>query len=67
MLLRNPQDPVSSCINKLQTGAWKVEDTVLSCKTDINFNKISGSQHNNRLGLGYTTALEVPKNKSSKD
>ena len=46
MLLRNPQDPVSSCINKLQTGAWKVEDTVLSCKTDINFNKISGSQHN---------------------
>ena len=68
LLLRNSQDPlVSSCVPKLQTGAWKVEDTVLSCESDIKFNKICGSQHNNRLGLGYTTFSKVPKNKSSKN
>ena len=68
LLLRNSQDPlISSCVPKLQTGAWKVEDTVLSCESDIKFNKICGGQYNNRLGLGYTTTLKVPKNKSSKD
>ena len=35
LLLRNSQDPlISSCVPKLQTGAWKVEDTVLSCESD---------------------------------
>ena len=30
LLLRNSQDPlISSCVPKLQTGAWKVEDTVV--------------------------------------
>ena len=68
LLLRNSQDPlISSSVPKLQTGAWKVEDTVLSCESDIKFNKICGSQYNNRLGLGYTTTCKVPKNKSSKD
>ena len=68
LLLRNSQDPlISSCVPKLHTGAWKVEDTVLSCESDIKFNKICGSQYNNRLGLGYTTTSKVPKNKSSKD
>ena len=68
LLLRNSQDPlISSCVPKLHTGAWKVEDTVLSCESDIKFNKICGSQYNNRLGLGYTTTFKVPKNKSSKD
>ena len=68
LLLRNSQDPlISSCVLKLQTGAWKVEDTVLSCESDIKFNKICGSQYNNRLGLGDTTIPKIPKNKSSKD
>ena len=62
LLLRNSQDPlISSCLPKLQTGAWKVEDTVLSCESDIKFNKICGSHYNNRLGLGYTTTAKVPK------
>ena len=34
--------------------------------TNIKFNKICGSQYNNRLGLWYTTIPMVPKNKSSK-
>ena len=68
LLLRNSQDPlISSCVPKLQTGAWKVEDTVLSRESDIKFNKICGSQYINRLRLGYTTIPKVPKNKSSKD
>ena len=67
LLLRNTQDPlISNCVPKLQTGAWKVEDTVWLCESNIKFNKIRGSQHNNRLGLGYTTISKVPKNKSSK-
>ena len=62
LLLRNSQDPfISSCVPKLHTGAWKVEDTVVSCKSDIKFNKICGSQYNNRLGLGYTTTFKVLK------
>ena len=62
LLLRNSQDPlISSCLPKLQTGAWKVEDTVLPCESDIKFNKICGSHYNNRLGLGYTTTAKVPK------
>ena len=68
LLSRNSQDPlISSCVPKLQTGAWKVEDTVLSCENDIKFNKICGSQYNNRLGLGYTATPKVRINKSSKD
>ena len=68
LLLRNSQDLlVSSCVPKLQTDAWKVDDTVLSCESDIKFNKICGSEHNNRLGLEYNTTSKVPKNKSSKD
>ena len=68
LLLRNSQDPlISSCVPKLHAGPWKVEDTVLSCESDIKFNKICGSQYNSRLGLGYTTPFKVPKNKSSKD
>ena len=39
LLLRNSQDPlVSSCVPKLQTGTWKVEDAVLSCENDIKIN-----------------------------
>ena len=68
LLLRNSQDPlISLCVPKLQTCAWKVEDTILLCETDIKFNKICGSQYNNKIGDGYTTASKVPKNKSSKD
>ena len=66
--LRNSQDLlVSSCVPKLQIGVWKVEDTVLSCESHITFNKICGSQHNNRLRVGYTTTSKVPKSKSSKN
>ena len=65
LLLRNSQDPlISSCGPKLRTGAWKVEDTVLSCESNIKFNKICGSEYKNRLGLGYTTTFKVPKSKS---
>ena len=55
LLLRNSQDPlISSCVPKLHTGAWKVEDTVLSCESDIKFNKICGSQYK-ITGLGLDT------------
>ena len=68
LLLRNSQDPLISCfVPNLQTSASKVEDTVLSCESDIKFNKICGSQYNDRLGLGYTVTSKVPRNKSSKD
>ena len=63
LLLRNSQGPlISSSVPKLQTGAWKVEDTVLSCESEIKFNKICGSQYNNRLGFGYTT---IPKSQKT--
>ena len=67
LILRNSLDPlISSCVPKLQTSAWKVEDIVLSCESDIKFNNMCGSQYNNRFGLGCTTTSKVPKSKSSK-
>ena len=58
LLLKNSEDPLlSSCVSELQTGAWKVEDTVLSCESDKNFNKICGA---------YTTTTKISKNKSPK-
>ena len=67
LLLRNSKYPlVSSCVPKLQTGTWKVEDTVLSCENDIKIRQVCGNSRHNRHGLGYTTTPKVPKNKSSK-
>ena len=67
LLLRNSKDPlVSSCVPKLQTGTWKVEDAVLSCENDIKISQVCGNGHHNRHGLGYSTTPKVPKNKSSK-
>ena len=67
LLLRNSQDPlVSSCIPKLQTGTWKVEDAVLPCEIDIKISQVCGNGHHNRHGLGYSTTPKVPNNKSSK-
>ena len=52
LLLRNSKDPlVSSCIPKLQTGTWKVEDAVLSCKNDIKISQVCGSDHQTGMGL----------------
>ena len=67
LLLRNSQDPlVSSCVPKLRTGTWKVEDAVLSCENDIKISQVCGNGHHNKHGLGYTTTPRVPKNQSSK-
>ena len=67
LLLRNSKDPlVSSCIPKLQTGTWKVENPVLSCENDIKISQVCGNSHHNRHEFGYTTTPKVPKNKSSK-
>ena len=67
LLLRNSKDPlVSSCVPKLQTGTWKVEDAVLSCENNIKISQVCGNGHHNRHGLGYTTTPKVSKNKSSK-
>ena len=67
LLLRNSKDPlVSSCVPKLQTGSWKVEDAVLSCENNIKISQVCGNGHHNRHGLGYSTTPKVPKNKSSK-
>ena len=62
LLLRNSQvSHISICVPQLQSGAWKAEDTVLPCESDIKSNKICGSQHHNMLGLGYTTTFKVTK------
>ena len=67
LLLRNSQDPlVSSCVPKLRTGTWKVEDAVLSCENDIKISQVWGNGHHNKHGLGYTTTPKVLKNQSSK-
>ena len=67
LLLRDSKDPlVSSCVPKLQTGTWKVEDDSLSCENDIKISHVCGNANHIRHGLGYTTATKVPKNKSSK-
>ena len=67
LLLRNSKDPlVSSCVPKLQTGTWKVEDAVLSSENNIKISQVCGNGHHNRHGLGYSTTPKVPKNKSSK-
>ena len=67
LLLRNSKDPlVSSCVPKLQTGTWKVEDAVLSCENDIKISPVCRNSHHNRRGFGYSTTTKVPKNKSSK-
>ena len=67
LLLRNSKDPlVSSCVPKLLTGTWKVEDAVFSCENDIKISHVCGNDHHNRHGLGYSTTPKVPKNKSSK-
>ena len=67
LLVRNSRDPlVPSCVPKLQTGTWKVEDAVLSFENDIKISQVSGNGHHNRHGLGYSTTPKVPKNKSSK-
>ena len=67
LVLRNSQDPlVSSCVPKLQTGTWKVEDAVLSCENDIKISQVCGNDHHNKHGLGCTITPKVPKNQSSK-
>ena len=67
LLLRNSQDLlVSSCVPKLQTGTWKVEDAVLSCENDVKISEVCGNGHHNKHGFGYTTTPKVPKNQSSK-
>ena len=67
LLLRNSQDPlVSSCVPKLRTGTWKVEDAVLSCENNIKISQVCGNGHHSKHGLGYTTTPKVPKNQSSK-
>ena len=67
LLLRNSKDPlVSSCVPKLETGTWTVEDAVLSCENDIKISQVYGNGHHNRHGLWYSTTPKVPKNKSSK-
>ena len=61
LLLRNSRDPlVSSCVPKLRTGTWKVEDAVLSCENDIKISQVCGNGHHNKHGLGYTTTPKVP-------
>ena len=55
LLLRNSQDPlVSSCVPKLRTGTWKVEDAVLSCENDIKISQVCGNGHHNKHGLHKT-------------
>ena len=67
LLLRNSKDPlVSSCVPKLQTGTWKVEDAVLPCEKNTKISPVCGNGRHNRHGLEYTTTPKVPKNKSSK-
>ena len=67
LLLRSSKDClVSSCVPKLQTGTWKVEDAVLPCEKNTKISQVCGNGHHNRHGLEYTTAPKVPKNKSSK-
>ena len=67
LLLRDSKDPlVSSCVPKLQTGTWKVEDLVLPCENNIKISQVCGNDHHNSHGLGYTTTPKVPKSKSSK-
>ena len=57
LFLRNAQDPfVSGCVPTLQTGAWKVEHTVLPCESDIKFNK--SVEANIITGLGLDTPLQ---------
>ena len=38
LLLRNSKDP--SCVSKLQTSPWKVEDVVLSCENDKKISQV---------------------------
>ena len=67
LLSRNSRDPlVSSCVPKLLTGTWKVEDAVLSGENDIKISQVCGNDHHNRRGPGYSTTPKVPNNKSSK-
>ena len=52
LLLRNSQDPlVSSCVPKLRTGSWKVEDAVLSFENNIKISQVCGNGHHNKQGL----------------
>ena len=47
--LRNSLDTLtSSCVPKLQTGTWKVEDAVLSCEIDVKIDQVYGNGHHNR-------------------
>ena len=67
LLLTKSRDPlVSTCIPKLQTGTWKVEDAVLSCQNDIKKSQVCGNGHHNKHWLGYIITPKVLENKSSK-
>ena len=67
LLLRNSQDALlSSCVPKLKTGTWKVEDDGLFCENDKKISQVRGNGHHIRHGFGYTTTTKVPKNKCSK-
>ena len=67
LLLRSSQDLLASgCVPKLQTGTWKVEGAVLSCKNDIKIKQVCRNSYHNRHGLGYTTIRKAPRNKPSK-
>ena len=67
LLLRSSKDClVSSCVPKLQTGTWKVEDAILSCENDIKISQVCGNSHHNSHECGYTITRKVPNNKFSK-
>ena len=68
LLLKHSQDPsVSSCVPKLRTGHWQVEEAVQACETDLRYKSIIGHQQQCHHGLGYINSSKVPSDKSSSD
>ena len=53
VLLKHSRDPsVSSCVPKLQTGHWQVEEAVWACETDLKLKSIVGHHQHSCHGLG---------------
>ena len=52
LLLRSSKDClVSSCVPKLQTGTWKVEDAVLPCENNTKISQVCGTAIITGMGL----------------
>ena len=58
---------VSSCVSKLQTGNWQVEEAVWACEADFNHKSIIGHHQHSRHGLGYIKTSKFLSDKSPRD